>query len=159
MNDFSKNEGLTNPNAVSPAPFLSSGGRSLFESIWRSAAYQTEWCEPFFSNSRAATFPLARTWTQQSGGLGAILEVRCPSETSPEYTYSLLAADRSSIESGTFVVDPVKKPLSTGDFRPSSGGTRFGVWDLVGDTLQLNLSTLGTARPATLFGAATYTTR
>ena len=156
VNDFSRNEGLTNPNAVSAEPFLSSAARSLFESIWRSAAYQTEWCEPYFTNSRAATFPLARTWTLQSGTLGAILEVRCPSEMSSEYTYSLLTADRSTIESGIFVVDPSKKPLSTVDFRPSSGGTRFGVWDVVSDTLQLSLSVPGAPRPSSLSGAATY---
>lgn len=158
MNDFSRNEGLTNPNAVSAEPFLSGSGRALFDSIWRSAAYQTEWCEPFVTNSRAATFPLARTWTLQSGTLAPILDVRCPSDRSNEYVYSLLAADRSTIEAGTFAVDPVKKP-STVDFRPSSGGTRLGLWDVVSDTLQLNLGAPGAARPSTLLGAATYTTR
>lgn len=158
MNDFSRNEGLTNPNAVSAEPFLSASGRALFDAIWRSAAYQTEWCEPFVTNSRAATFPLARTWTLQSGTLAPILDVRCPSESSNEYVYSLLAADRSTIEAGTFVADPVKKP-STVDFRPSSGGTRLGLWDVVGDTLQLNLGAPGASRPPSLAGAATYTTR
>jgi murein DD-endopeptidase MepM/ murein hydrolase activator NlpD len=60
MNDFSKNEGLTNPNAVSPESFLSAEGRTLFDSIWRATAYQSEWCEPFPTNSRLATFPVAR---------------------------------------------------------------------------------------------------
>ncbi len=158
MNDFSRNDGLTNPNAVSAEGFLSSSGRALFDSIWRSAAYQTEWCEPFFTNSRAATFPLARTWTLQSGTLAPILEVRCPSELSNEYAYSLLAADRSTIEAGTFVADPLKKP-STVDFRPASGGTRLGLWDVVSDSLQLNLATTGAPRPSSLAGAATFTTR
>lgn len=159
MNDFSRNEGLTNPNAVSAEPFLSSAGRTLFESIWRSAAYQTEWCEPFFTNSRANVFPLSRTWTLQSDTLTPILDVRCPSEMSNEYTYSLLAADRSTIESGIFVVDPVRKPLATVDFRPSSGAVRLGVWDVMNETLQLNLGAPGTPRPASLAGAAVYTTR
>ena len=159
MNDFNRNEGLTNPNAVSAELFLSSSSRALFESIWRSAAYQTEWCEPFVTNSRATLFPLSRTWNLQSGVLAAILEVRCPSASSPEYTYSLLNADRSTVESGGFVADPVKKPLPTVDFRSSSGGIRLGVWEVVSDTLQLNLGAVGVARPSSLAGGATYTTR
>lgn len=158
MNDFSRNEGLTNPNAVSAEPFLSASGRALFDSIWRSAAYQTEWCEPFVTNSRAATFPLARTWTLQAGTLAPLLDVHCPSERSNEYTYAWLAADRSAIEAGTFVVDAVRKP-PTVEFRPSSGGTRLGLWDVVGDTLQLSLGAPGAPRPSSLAGAATYTTR
>lgn len=158
MNDFSRNEGLTNPNAVSAEPFLSAAGRALFESIWRSAAYQTEWCEPFFTNSRAAGFPMSRTWTLQSGSLAPILEVRCPSEMSSEYTYSLLSTTRSVIESGVFVLEP-KKPLSTVDFRPSTGGTRLGVWDVVSDTLQVSLAEPGGTRPSSLSGAAIFTTR
>jgi len=159
VNDFSRNEGLTNPNAVSAEAFLSASGRALFESIWKSAAYQTEWCEPFVTNSRAATFPLARTWTLQSGSLAPILEVRCPSEMSNEYTYSLRASDQSAIESGIFVVDAVIKPLAIVDFRPSSGATRLGVWEVTGGTMQLNVGATGSARPSSLAGAATYVTR
>ncbi|HLG59343.1 MAG TPA: M23 family metallopeptidase [Vicinamibacterales bacterium] len=159
MNDFNRHEGLTNPNAVSPEPFLSAGGRSLFESMWRAAAYQTEWCEPFFTNSRAAGFPLARSWTLQSGTLGATLDVRCPSAASPQYEYELLATDRSTIEAGTFVLDPAKRPLSTVDFRPATGAARLGVWEVVSETLQLSLGAPGGPRPASLAGAATYTTR
>ncbi len=159
VNDFSRSEGLTNPNAVSAELFLSTSARAQFESIWKSAAYQTEWCEPFVTNSRGAIFPLARTWTLQSGSLAPILDVRCPSETSNEYTYSLLASDRSTIESGIFVADAVIKPLATVDFRPSSGGTRLGVWDVLGGTMQLNLAATGAPRPSSLAGAVTYITR
>lgn len=159
VNDFSRNEGLTNPNAVSPEPYLSSNGRGLFASIWRGAAYQTEWCEPFFTNPRSATFPLERTWTLESAGLATILGVRCPSASSREYTYSLQASDRSIIESGVFVVDPGAKPLARVEFRPSSGSPRLGVWDIVGDTMQLNLAAAGGARPTTLVGGSMYTTR
>jgi hypothetical protein len=159
MNDFSRNEGLTNQNAVSAEPFLSAAGRALFEAIWQAAAYQTEWCEPFHTNARAAGFPIARTWTAQSNAAAASLDVRCPSDRSSEYTYALLAADSSTLESGTFVVDPAKKPLSTVEFRPTSGLPRLGVWDLVTDTLYLNLGAPGGSRPATLDGAAVYSTR
>ncbi|HKY21684.1 MAG TPA: M23 family metallopeptidase [Vicinamibacterales bacterium] len=159
MNDFSRNEGLTNPNAVSAEAFLSPAGRAVFDVIWAQAAYQTEWCEPFASNSRSAGFPMARTWTLQSGELAPTLEVRCPSESSNEYTYALLALDRSPIESGTFVSDPVKKPLATVDFRPSSSAARLGVWNIVSNTLQLNLAAPGAARPSSLDGAASYSTK
>jgi hypothetical protein len=159
MNDFSKNEGLTNPNAVSAEPFLSDAGRALFETMWRTAAYQTEWCEPFHTNSRAAGFPMARTWTGQSGAPAAFLDVRCPSDRSNEYTYSLLAADRSTLESGTFTLDATKRPLSTVDLRPSTGSSRLGVWNLVSNTLYLNLGVAGGSRPSTLDGAAVYATQ
>ena len=159
MNDFSKNEGLTNPNAVSAKPFLSTAGRTLFDSIWRSAAYQTEWCEPFVTNSRGATFPVTRTWTLQSGPLAPILEVQCVSTMSNQYTYALLALDRSTIESGILVADAAKKPLATVDFFPSSGAARLGVWEVLSDVLQLSLGEPGAARPSSLAGAAIYTTR
>lgn len=159
MNDFSKNEGLTNPNAVSAEPFLSPAGLALFEAMWQTAAYQTEWCEPFHTNARAAGFPMARTWTAQPGAPAAFLDVRCPSDRSSEYTYALLAADRSTLESGAFVLDPTKKPMSTVDFRPSSGSPRLGVWNVVGSTLYLNLGATGANRPATLDGATVYTTQ
>ena len=74
-------------------------------------------------------------------------------------TYALKNADGSSIESGTFSVDAVKKPLSLVDFTPSSGSPRLGVWDIVSDTLQLGLGAPGATRPSSLSGAAVYTTR
>lgn len=157
-NDFSKNEGLTNPNAVSPEGLLSASARSIFEEIWAAAAYQTEWCEPFPTNSRAATFPLQRTWTWQSGASAPTLEVRCLSESSREYAYSLRAADGAVLETGTFVADPTAKPLATVDFRPASGSPRLGVWDIVSRTLRLRLASPGAARPASLDGGSTYTT-
>ena len=74
-------------------------------------------------------------------------------------TYALLATNRSPLESGTFVTDPTKRPLSTVDFRPSSGSNRLGVWNVVSDTLHLNLGAPGGSRPTTLEGATIYTTR
>jgi hypothetical protein len=84
--------------------------------------------------------------------------VRCLSETSPEYAYSFLAADRSPIESGTLITDAIKEPPIV-DFRPSAGAARLGLWDIVSETLQLNLGAPGSARPTSLAGASTYTTR
>ena len=159
VNDFSRSEGLTNPNAVSPEPYLTPLSRSLFESIWRTAVYQTEWCEPFFTNSRLATFPVARTWTPRGSGPIAAIEARCLSATTNEMAYSLRGGDGAVIESGTLSVDAAKKPLATVDFVSSSGPSRLGVWDVLSETMQLNLSAPGAPRPASLSGAAVYIPR
>ena len=159
VNDFSRNEGLTNPNAVSPEPYLSASGRAIFDAMWRTAGYNTEWCEPFFTNSRLATFPVTRTWRLQSGSSQiASIEIRCLSATTNDMAYSLYAAGGSLIESGTFVVEATKKPLAIADFRPSSGSSRLGVWDIFNETRQLNAAAPGAPRPSSLAGAATYTT-
>lgn len=158
VNDFSRNEGLTNSNAVSPEAFLTASGRSVFETIWRASAYQTELCEPFPTNSRLAGFPLSRTWTLQSGSLAARIEIRCVSENSSDFQYTFLAADGSQTESGTIRVDATKKPLPTIDTQPSSGASRLGVYDIVSGTMQLNLGAAGASRPSSLSGAAVYST-
>jgi murein DD-endopeptidase MepM/ murein hydrolase activator NlpD len=158
VNDFSRNEGLTNPNAVSPEPYLSPSSHALFETLWQTAAYNSEWCEPFFTGSRLATFPVTRAWTLQSGSLPAIIEIQCISGTTNQMTYALQNADRSPIESGAFSIDPAKKPLSTVTLTPSSGSPRLGVWNIVSDTLQVNLGAPGAARPSSLGGAAVYAT-
>jgi hypothetical protein len=155
VNDFSKNEGLTNPNAVSPELHLSAGAKALFDTIWRATAYQTEWCEPFPTNSRAAVFPMSRTWTKQSGSLPDRLEVRCVSENSQTWEYTLKNADGSAVEAGTLSVSATTKPLPTVDVQAAGGGTRLGLYDIVSGTLQINL---GTSRPSSLSGATTYTT-
>ena len=159
VNDFSRNEGLSNPNAVSPETFFSATGRAVFEAIWRTSAYQTEWCEPFATNSRLAGFPMARTWTLQSGSLPARIDVRCVSGDSRDYEYTFHAADGSQSEAGLLQLDPSATPLSRIDVQSAAGGARLGVYDIVDAALRLNLGASGAPRPSSLDGAAVYSTR
>lgn len=157
FNDFSKTEGLTNPNAVSPESYLSAGAAALFEAIWRSAAYQTEWCEPFPTNARAAGFPMARTWTRQTGSLPERLDVRCPSDGA-DFEYTLRAPDGSTVEAGVLKVDANARPLAKLELRAASGSVRLGVYDIVSASLTVNLGAPGGSRPTSLDGASTYST-
>lgn len=157
VNDFSRNEGLTNPNAVSPEAFLSGGGRSLFAALWRTAAYQTEWCEPFATNSRHAGFPMRRTWSLRSGSLPARIDVGCLSDGSADYEYTFRAADGSQMETGRLTVNASAKPRPTVEARPAAGLTRHGIYDIVEGTMELNLGAPGAARPSSLSGASVYT--
>ena len=163
VNDFSRNEGLSNPNAVSPEAFLSAAGRSVFNTLWRSAVYQTEWCEPFATNSRLAGFPVSRTWSLSSGSLPARIDVRCASESALDYEYTFRATDGSEIETGTFRVNPPVKPLPTIETWPASGAGRLGVYDIVSGTMELNLGAPGAAlvigRCVGLYDALTHARR
>jgi murein DD-endopeptidase MepM/ murein hydrolase activator NlpD len=156
VNDFSRNDGLTNQNAVSPAEFFGPSALSLFNAIWRNSVYRTEFCEPFPTNSRAAGFPMSRTWTLRSGSLAPRFDVRCVSENG-DYEYVLRASDGSPIEAGAIVVDATVKPLPTVELRPTSGPARLGVYDIVGGTMELNLGAPGGSRPPSLTAASVYT--
>jgi hypothetical protein len=158
VNDFSRHEGLTNPNAVSAEAYFGPSARSLFDAIWRGTAYRTEWCEPFPTNSRLAGFPMVRRWTLRSGTLPAALEVRCVSESNADYEYTWQHTDGAS-ETGLLSIDATAKPLARVDVRPSSGPPRLGVYDIISGTLDLNLGAPGAARPSSLTGAAVYTSQ
>jgi hypothetical protein len=160
-NDFTQSVGLTNPNAVSPSLYFTPSAQRLFDSLWQIAAYRQEWCEPFVANSRLGGFPFSRTWTLRSGSLPTQLDIRCVSESSLDFEYTFRAGDGSAVETGLFQIATTARPLTTIDMRPSSGGVRLGVYDIVSDSAQLNLGAPGAPRPASLTGAgaSTYTTR
>lgn len=155
--DFTKNEGLTNPWAVSPETVLTAEARSLFATIWSTAAYSAELVEPFPSNPRSATIPMTRTWTLQGGGLPARFDVRRNSAGGPDYDYWFIDATGKTTESGTLTIEP-RASLTTLDLRPTGGATRFGVYDVVSGILRLRISNAGTPRPSSLAGASIYTT-
>ena len=140
---------------ASPAGYVSAPARALLDDLWRTSAYRAEICEPFLTNSRAHGFPLARTWTRQSGSGPATVEVTCVSD-SGDVSY-VMSID-GQVETGSLIVGWSARP-TTADFRPSSGSTRLAVYDIVSDTMRLALGAPGATRPASLDAASVYVTR
>ena len=83
-----------------------------------------------------------------SGLLPARLDVRCVSEHSLDYEYTLRGSDGAITESGILRVKPTASPLPAVDVRPSPGAMRLGVYDIVGGTMELNLGAPGGSRPS-----------
>ena len=159
VDDFSRNQGSTNPNAVNPETFLDAAGRDGFEAIWRTAAYNAEITEPFTGNDRDVPFPLTRTWTRESGGQASRIDVTRRDGASNVFTYALFDGAGAVVERGTLTFEGVASGLSTFDLRSEGGSTRQGVADIVGDTMRLDLAAPGAARPLNLAAASVYRTR
>ena len=140
---------------TSPVNYLSPSARALLDDIWRTAAYRAELCEPFLTNSRAHSFPIARTWTRQSGSGPAAIEITCVSDGEMAY---VMTNDGVAVESGSVMLGWSGRP-TTADFRSSSGSTRLAIYDIVSDTMRLGLGGPGASRPTSLDGAAVYVTR
>ena len=140
---------------ASPANYVSASARALLDDIWRTAAYRAEPCEPFLTNSRAHSFPIARTWTRQSGSGPATIEITCVSDTDVTF---VMSSEGGAVESGTMAIGWSGRP-TTADFRPSSGSPRLAIYDIVSETMRLALGGPGASRPTSLDGGAVYTTR
>lgn len=158
VDDFSRNEGSTNPNAVNPEIFLDVTARDLFDTIWRTAAYDVELTEPFTGNPRDVTFPITRAWTRESGTLAPRIEFIRREAASGAHTYVLYDAAGAIAERGAVTFTPAGA-LSSIDLRPDAGATRRGVVDIAGDTMRIDLAPAGAARPGSLAGASVYRTR
>ena len=139
---------------ASPANYVSPSARALLDDLWRTAAYRAEICEPFLTNSRAHSFPIARAWTRQSGSGPATIDVTCVSDS--DVTYVMTNADGAA-ENGTVVVGWNLRPMTL-DFRSSSGSSRLAIYDIVSETMRLSLAGPSAPRPASLDGASTYVT-
>jgi peptidase M23-like protein len=140
---------------ASPANYVSASAKALLDDLWRTAAYRAEICEPFLTNSRAQSFPIARTWTRQSGSGPSTIELTCVSDS--DVTYVMTNGDGAA-ESGTVVVGWNLRPMTL-DFRSSSGSSRLAIYDIVSETMRLALGGPGAPRPASLDAASVYTTR
>jgi hypothetical protein len=140
---------------ASPEGYVSASAKTRLDELWRASAYRAEICEPFLTNSRAHGFPIARTWTRQSGTGASTIEITCESET--ETTY-VMRNDGTVTESGSVTIGWSVRP-TTADFQPSSGSTRLATYDILSDTMRLALGGPAAPRPASLDGAAVYVTR
>lgn len=158
VNDFSRNQGLTNPNAVSPEAYLTPAGRALFDDLWARASYSAELTEPFPTNDRGTAFPLTRIWTSIGAGALTNLEITRADPLSNDQSYAIKSPDGIRVETGSVRVTPHAN-LSTIDFIPDIGAPRLGVYDVVSGTMRLNLGEPGASRPSTLDGARVYSTR
>lgn len=135
VDDFTRNEGLTNPNAVNPEGYLSAAAQALFAQLWARAAYGPELVEPFPGNPRDASFPLTRTWVSEAGSL----RFTRASGSANEYTYAL------GPETGRVT----RLQGEEIELTPDGGGpVRRGRFTIVSGTLRLDLGA----------GAVTYTT-
>lgn len=158
VDDFSRAEGSTNPNAVNPEELLDAAGRDLFEAVWRSSAWAVELTEPFSGNPRDVTFPVRRTWTRESGAqLSARLDFIRADAASGAHTYELSNEAGAVVERGRVAFTPAQA-ASTIDLRSDAGDTRAGVIDIVGDTMRIAVGAPGAARPGSLNGASVYRT-
>ena len=72
--------------------------------------------------------------------------------------YALRSADGVAMETGTVRVGWDTRPASA-DFLASTGGSRLAIYDIISETMTLALGAPGTARPASLAGAASYGTK
>jgi hypothetical protein len=159
VNDSAQNDGITNPQAVSPLAYLTPAGRSVFDAVWATAAYHQELCEPFPTNPRDAAFPLTRTWTLESGSLPARIDFRSLDPAMNTREYELRGSSGSLLETGKVEVDSLPRAARL-ELRPSGGGAaRLGVFDIRSDVMLLALGDPGTPRPADLTGASRYRTR
>jgi murein DD-endopeptidase MepM/ murein hydrolase activator NlpD len=153
LDDLEFHREVTNPKAVSPEPFLSAAGKSVFERIWTSAVYFQEAVEPLATNPRE-TVATQRTWMRAGGdGPAGIRFMR----TGNAYTYELLAESGTVIETGTATL---RRPgtVATIDLI-SPTAIRLGVFDIVSNEMRLSLGNSGIARPADLSGASIYRTK
>ena len=160
VDDFSRNEGSTNPNSVNPETFLDPAGRALFDAVWRTAAYNVELTEPFTGNTRDVTFPITRTWTRESGSLAARIDLVRRDAASNVHTYVMYDGGGAVTERGSIAAfDPTAGSQTAIDFQPQSGAARQGLIDIVGGTMRLDLPAAGAARPRDLSGASAYRTQ
>ncbi|HUQ88655.1 MAG TPA: M23 family metallopeptidase, partial [Vicinamibacterales bacterium] len=141
------------PKAVSPEPFLTAEGKSLFDRIWSSAAFMQELVEPFATNPRTLRFPVSRTWIRAGGDGPAGIRFIRRTAAAPGYEYELLAESGTVIETGTVALRVTARPYPFIDLVSPTAG-HVGIYDIVSNEMRLLLTTTGTQRPLDLSGAS-----
>jgi len=158
LDDFEYYRDMSNPNAVSPEPFLTVSAKSLFDGLWSRAFFVAEFVEPYPTNPRVIGFPLSRTWTRAGGdGPAGLRFTRLDAKTA-DYTYTLSAESGTVIESGTVAFDPAARPFSTIDL-VSPTSLRRGVYEIISNEMKLSLAVAGATRPNDLAAASVYRTK
>ena len=157
LDDFEYYREIPNPNAVSPEPFLSAAGKTLFDGMWQTAMFVPELVEPYATNPRELTFPASRTWTRAGGDGPAGLRFSRRSASAADYEYALLSESGTVVEAGTVVLNAATRPFPTIDLVAPTAGHR-GIYDIQSGEMRLSLANPGEARPTELGGASVYRT-
>lgn len=152
LDDFEYYREMSNPNAVSPEPFLTPDARSLFDRLWPNAHVSFELVEPYATNPRTLTFPASRTWTRAGGDGPAGIRFIRRSERETAFEYQLLAESGTVIETGA-----VQLTLSLIDF-VSPTARRLGLYSIVSNEMRLTLAAPGSERPDNLSSDSVYRT-
>ncbi|HEX8029446.1 MAG TPA: hypothetical protein VF491_13325 [Vicinamibacterales bacterium] len=157
LDDFEYYREISNPNAVSPEPFLIPEAKSLFDSLWAQASYVYELVESYPTNSRTLAFPASRRWTRAGGDGPAGIRFIRRDLRSPNYEYELLAESGTVIETGSVELGYADRPYAAINL-VSPTSTRFGVYSIVSNEMRMSLAPPGSARPADLASASVYRT-
>ena len=152
LDDLEYHREVVNPKAVSPEPFLSAAGKTVFDRIWTTAIYFQELVEPFASNPRETPVTL-KTWMRAGGDGPAGIRL---TRRGTVYTYELLAESGTVVEVGDAVVRLTTRPAAIDLISPTA--TRLGLYDIISNEMRMSMPSPGTARPVDLSAASIYRT-
>ena len=130
-----------------PLKHFSATAQVDFDSLWAQAAWPQEISEPLTANAYHIDFPHVIEWINNDpSGLPAVIELTDVSPFDYDHTYRLLDNAGVVYDSGNVNFNHGQGWL---DF-----GSQLGLCDIVGNEMQLVLSTSG--RPTSLAGASVF---
>lgn len=157
LDDVEYSREISNPNAVSPEPFLTASPKSLFDGLWSRVAYGHELVEPFVTNPRELSFPASRTWMRAGGDGPAGIRFSRSRAQVAEYEYALLARSGTVLETGAVAINVTARPYPLIAL-PAPTSVRLGLYDIVSNELRLPLADPGSPRATDFSGASVYRT-